>query len=174
MKKLLLSTLIFLFACVVGIYFFNYATLTKPVFNSISSDDRNQGIDFSVHYRNFISTNTLVFDLKKVPTDKTIADVFRVLLQTSAALKDRKFETVELSFQRKPKFTLKGEYFNQLGRHFDVQNPVYTMRTFPENVLDLKGQNVYSERMGGVLGVLTKQVEDFKDFHEKWYIADMK
>jgi len=31
------------------------------------------------------------------------------------------------------------------------------------------GSRAYSGWIGGVLGVLEKQMEDFNDFHKKWY-----
>jgi hypothetical protein len=50
---------------------------------------------------------------------------------------------------------------------------VYTVRTFPENLLTPKGSRAYSEWTGGWLGVLGKQTEDFTDFHKKWYLEDV-
>lgn len=47
------------------------------------------------------------------------------------------------------------------------------MRTFPEHVLDMQGQPVYSEWTGGLLGVLNKQMEDFNDFNKKWYLEEL-
>jgi len=56
---------------------------------------------------------------------------------------------------------------------YESQNPVYTIRTFPENLYTIDGKNVYGEWTGGLLGVVTKQMEDFNDFHKKWYIDEM-
>nr|MBC8489582.1 hypothetical protein [Bacteroidota bacterium] len=53
------------------------------------------------------------------------------------------------------------------------QNPVYTMRTFPENLKNPDKSQSYSEWTGGWLGVSQKQIEDFNDFHDKWYFNDL-
>ena len=171
MKKII-WTLASLIVAVFGVYFFNYFTLTKPVLEDISKDVRNNGIEIGLHFKNYISTKTLVFDLKKIPADKAIADVFRVLLQTSSVLKDKNFENVELSYNGKSKFMLKGDYFSELGKEYEDQNPMYTMRTFPEHIYDMNGKTVYTGWDGGVLGVLTNQIEDFKDFNSKWYLEN--
>ena len=171
MKKIIWTLASFIVA-VFGIYFFNYFTLTKPVLEDTSKDVRNNGIEIGLHYKNYISTETLIFDLKKIPADKVIADVFRVLLQTSSVLKDKKFENVELSYNGESKFMLKGDYFSELGKEYEEQNPMYTMRTFPEHIYDMNGKTVYTAWDGGVLGVLTNQIEDFKDFNSKWYLEN--
>jgi hypothetical protein len=156
-----------------GIYLFNYITLTQPVLKTLDSDNRNSGIEIDLHYKNYIIPNVLVFNLKNVSNDKAAADVFRVLLQTTSVLKEKDFETIELAFKGTSKFKLKGSYFKELGKEYEIQNPVYTMRTFPENLLDIEGQAAYSEWSGGLLGVLNKQMEDFNDFNKKWYLEDL-
>lgn len=156
-----------------GIYFCNYVTLTKPVMEIIDSDNRNKGIEIDLHYKNYILPNILIFNLKNVADDKAIADVFRVFLQTTSGLKEREFENIELAFKGKSKFKIGGKYFRQLGEEYENQNPVYTMRTFPEHILNIQGQSIYSEWTGGLLGVLNKQMEDFNDFHKKWYLDDL-
>ena len=57
------------------------------------------------------------------------------------------------------KFKLKGDYFKQLGEEYSYQNPIYTTRTFPENILNLDGTNAYSRWTGGIIGVTEKQIE---------------
>jgi len=156
-----------------GIFGFNHFTLNQPVSKTISSDGRNSGIQLNLHYKNYVSLNVLVFNLKDISEDKAAADVFRVLLQAASALKENEFETVELAFRGKSKFKLKGKYFQELGIEYETQNPVYTMRTFPENVLNLDGESAYGEWTGGLLGVLNKQMEDFNDFNKKWYLEDL-
>lgn len=172
MKKLLWIS-ISLLIIAVGIYLFNYFTLIKPVFKEIKSDSRNKGVTIDLHYKYFVQTNILVYNLKSIDGEISIADVFRVLLETTKVLKKNKFKTVELCFKGNPKFILKGEYFLTLGQEYDGQNPIYTMRTFPQNLYRIDGTAAYSEWSGGIFGVLEKQMEDFKDFQEKWYLNDM-
>lgn len=172
MKKLI-WTIAILALVVGGIYSFNYLTLIQPTVLKTDFDSRNEGIKFDLHYKYFILTSTLVFDLKDVSSNKAIADVFRVFLQTTSALKEKEFTTIELSYKGTTKFTLRGDYYSLLGREYGDQNPVYTMRTFPEHLYDLSGQTAYSEWSGGLFVVMSKQMEDFKDFHDKWYLNDL-
>lgn len=172
MKKIVWAILV-VALLIGGLYFFNYLNLTQPVMTKINSDSRNSGIKFELHYKNYISTSTLIYNLQSISGDKSKSDVFRVFLQTTAALKDKKFETIELDYNGTPKFTLKGDYFSDLGNDYDTQNPVYTIRTFPSHLYNLTGQAAYGEWTGGLLGVLGKQMDDFNDFNEKWYLNNL-
>lgn len=80
---------------------------------------------------------------------------------------------VYLCYKGTPKFTISGSYFSRLGNEYSFQNPVYTMRTFPENLLTKDGLRAYPEWEGGIFGVLERQMQDFNDFHDKWYLDDM-
>lgn len=170
MKKFLL----FLFVtCIIGsvaIYAINYTQLQTPLNEVLQSDHRNKGIEVSVHYSNYISPNTLVFDLTDISGNNSRTDVFRVLLQYAHKIQTERFRIVELSYKGKTKFLLDGNYFQKIGKEYDLQNPVYTMRTFTENLKTAEGNKAYSTWSGGLLGVLNKQIEDFNDFHDKWYM----
>lgn len=115
----------------------------------------------------------LVIDLRKVSGTNSPADVTRVLLQIAQSQKSKTFNQVTLAHQGNPKFILKGDYFQTLGIEFGEQNPVYTMRTLPENIYRLDGTAAFGTWTGGLIGVLGKQMEDFSDFHKQWYIADL-
>ena len=157
----------------IGIYIFNFVTLIQPTMSKINEDSRNDGISLDAHYKFYVIPNTLELNLKKVPYDKASADIFRVFLQTSSALKDKNFDKVELKYKGKLKFILNGDYYRRLGSEFEEQNPMYTMRTLPENLYNPNGEPSYSKWDGGMLGVLGKQMEDFNDFNKKWYMDEM-
>ncbi|MFW6172731.1 MAG: hypothetical protein ACOC5T_03205, partial [Elusimicrobiota bacterium] len=105
--------------------------------------------------------------------DKTPADVFRAFLQFAEKAKNFEFKKVELAFRKDKKFFIEGNYFKKLGEEFSEQNPIYTMRTFPENLKKPNGENAYSKWEGGLLGVTSKQMEDFSDFHKQWYLEQL-
>lgn len=151
----------------------NYFLVHRSVQQVLESDTRNQGISVFAHYQYFVVPSVLVIDLRKVSDTNSPADVTRVLLQFAQSQKSRAFSLVTLAHMGKPKFTLKGEFFQTLGIEFGEQNPVYTMRTFPENVYNLAGTAAFETWTGGMLGVLGKQMEDFNEFHKQWYIADL-
>ena len=136
-------------------------------------DPRNEGVSAWAHYRYLVDANTLVFDLRDVDGTKSAADVFRVLLQFAETQKDRTYSDVILACRGQPRFVLKGAYFQQLGREYGPQNPVYTMRTFPENVYRPDGSRAFGTWTGGVIGVMGKQIEEFTAFHRQWYLEQL-
>jgi hypothetical protein len=149
----------------------NYVTLSRPVDRVLGQDSRNHGIEVRVHYQNYVSPSVLSFDLRSVSGENSMADVFRVLLQSSKALREHEFETVELCYRGAVRFLLEGRYFKQIGDEFDFQNPVYTMRTFTSHVYRPDGTKAFSEWTGGWLGVMTKEMEQFNEFHQQWYLT---
>lgn len=147
-------------------------TVNGPLQKVIEDDPRNKGIEAKAHYGGF-GFSTLVFDLRDVSGTNSRADVFRVLLHYAHAMKDNEHDSVELAFRGKTKFVISGTYFKTLGEEFDFQNPVYTIRTFPENLRTPDGGRAFPVWEGGVLGILKAQMEDFNEFHNQWYLNDM-
>lgn len=167
---LVLVTPIVSAAVVMGV---NYLSLGVPLSRILAADPRNEGISARAHYGYYLLPDTVVFDLRTVsPTSKPV-DIFRVLLQYSVELKSKHFERVELAHRGVVKFVLKGTYFETLGVEHGTQNPVYTMRTFPENVYRPDGAPAFGRWTGGLLGVVKEQFSDFNTFHMEWYIADL-
>jgi len=147
----------------------NYLPLQPEMQEVIKGDPRNNGVEVSVRYNRSI----LVYDLKAVGPTNSMVDVFRVLVQFAQAIKSRDVKSVELAFRGRTKFVLNGEYFKKLGEEYSWQNPVYTMRTFTENVFMPDGSRAYPTWTGGLLGVAGKQVEQFDDFHKQWYLKSL-
>ncbi|HXS94149.1 MAG TPA: hypothetical protein VN736_06050 [Candidatus Limnocylindrales bacterium] len=164
-------TIIVLMLLVGSIAGWNYITLSKPVDTTLGQDSRNHGIEVRVHYHNYISPSVLSFDLRSVSGDNSMADVFRVFLQSSKALREHEFEKVELQYRGDVRFFLEGKYFKQLGSEFDFQNPVYTMRTFTSHLYRPDGTKAFPEWTGGWLGVMTKELDQFSEFHKQWYLT---
>ena len=171
-KKFLFIIPAILLLAVALIWGWNYFNLQISMNEVINEDNRNEGIDVSVTYGNYFNTGVLVYDLKSVEGSKSPADVFRVLLQYANKMKNKEFDEVLLQHKGITKFKIQGIYFKRLGEEYTFQNPVYTMRTFTENLSNPDGSNAYSSWTGGMLGVLGKQMEDFNDFHKRWYIED--
>jgi hypothetical protein len=159
---------------IIIIYGVNYIQLQSYMDKVIKDDIRNQEINVSVHYENYVNPQILIYDLKSVSNNNSMADVFRVFLQFSDSVKEKKFETVIIAYNGIAKFKLGGDYFNTIGKEYLFQNPVYTIRTFPEHLKKADGSQAYAHWTGGMLGVLQKQMDDFNNFHRQWYIEDMK
>lgn len=151
----------------------NYFMLTGPLQDAIKRDERNTGISIVAHYRYFVNPSEIVLDLRNVQSDKAPVDVTRVLFQFAESQQMRRYDRVVLAFRGKDKFQMEGEYFNKLGVEFETQNPVYTIRTLPQNLYTMGGEQAFGTWTGGILGVLGKQMEDFAEFHRKWYVDDM-
>lgn len=174
MKKVILAAISVVLAVVLVIFFFNYFSLSKPLSQVIKSDARNTGITMRAHFGSYVVPSILVLDIRNVSGEKSAADVFRLFLQYANRVKDKKFDTIELASKGTKKFVLKGEYFKQLGMEYNNQNPIYTMRTFPENVYTPDGNRAFESWTGGLLDVVGKQMEEFTEFQKEWYIEDMK
>ena len=161
-----------LLAGVIGIASGNFFLLQRNAQLILDSDPRNEGISIFAHYGYFVVPSVLVIDLRKVSGINSPADVTRVLLQFSQTQKANSYSQVKLAHRGTSKFILKGDYFKTLGVEFGQQNPVYTMRTLPENVYKMDGTAAFGTWTGGMLGVLGKQMEEFGEFHRQWYISD--
>jgi hypothetical protein len=147
----------------------NIFMLQRFVWQATEQDPRNEGVDFASYYRYGILPSEIVLDLWSVGGAKSMADVSRVLLMIASQLKDREFQLVLLAWRGDARFAMKGSYFAELGREFGAQNPVYTLRTMPENMFLLDGRPAFETWTGGLLAVLGQQMEDLKSLHMRWY-----
>ncbi len=152
---------------------FNYFALTVPLNKVIKEDIRNTGVEVTVHYKNYINSNVLVFSVNRISGQNSKADVFRVFLQFAATQTKKSYNKVILAYRNQPKFYIDGSYYKLLGEEYGTQNPVYTIRTFPEKVYNIDGSKAFNEWTGGWIGVAKAQMEDFNEFHKKWYLNDM-
>jgi len=139
---------------------------------AISRDPRNEGIQVRVSKYN---DETILYDLKSVPKDKSPQDVFRVFLQfTSEVFKaDLPSRDVRLAAFGRAKFIVPASHVSLLGEEYGVQNPMYTIRTFPQNLRTLENTPAYSEHKGGLLYLMRVQMNDFNDFLTKWFVKDL-
>jgi len=99
--------------------------------------------------------------------------VFRYVLQLASKMKYKDFSRVEFAYKGESKFYITGYYFKQLGQEYEIQNTIYTTRTFPENVKNMDGTAAFGQWTGGMLGVLKEQMDDMSEFHDKWYLDDL-
>jgi hypothetical protein len=157
-----------------GVWAFNYVRVNRPLQRVLTTDPRNQVVTAQAHLENWVDLDTLIFDLTSVSANATRMDVFRAFLQYAEAMKDYHFAKVILSARGTNKFSLEGGYFQDLGKEFSTQNPMYTIRTFPIHLVAMDGSKPFSEYEGGILGVLEKEMEQFTEFSDKWYVNDFQ
>ena len=169
MRKIVLVALVLLVvsSAILG---WNWWALQRPLQVALSSDPRNDGIEVLVYFNWLVDPSKIVFDVRSVSPDKSPTDVSRVLLQFAEQVEDREYVSVILSHRGSRRFMLDGSYFRQLGAEYGLQNPVYTLRTMPQNVRNLDGTTAFPEWSGGLIGVVGKQMDDLVEFHRQWYI----
>lgn len=148
----------------------NPISLQGPMNEILQSDIRNEGIKVSVYFGSAIDSSVLVFDLTEVSETNSMVDVFRVFLQYAERISSKSFSEVRLAYRGAIKFSVAGSYFQELGRTYSTENPVYIIRTFPSHLRTPSGIEAYGTWEGGILAVTEKQMDDFADFHRKWYI----
>lgn len=168
-KRVLLGALCML---VLSVGCWNYFGAYRPAAQRLAQDPRNEKLALWVHYQYGLRPGTLVLDLRRFGDDAAMVDIMRALLQSAEAHKKSRFDRVLLAYRGTSKFMLDGDYFQKLGQEFDLQNPVYTLRTFPENVFKLDGSHAYGLWTGGWLGVVGKQMEGVNQFARDWYLND--
>jgi hypothetical protein len=168
-----LTALLLFAACIVGVWLYNSTVANKPLQRVLANDPRNVVVKEHAKFEGWLNVHVLVFDVEGVSGNATRMDVLRTFLQYAEVMKDQRFQKVVLACRGKKKFEMDGVYFQQLGREFGDQNPFYTIRTLPINVTAMDGSHPYSEYEGGVLGVLSKEMEQFADFSDRWYSIDL-
>lgn len=173
MKRSTRRTLTLVAVVGVVVLAWNYLSLQRHASQVISQDPRNDGIKLRTHYQWLINPRVLVFDLRQVSGENSPADVTRILLQFAQRKKDATFDRVVLSYKGTSKFYLEGFYFQNLGVEYEFQNPVYTLRTLPENVYELNGSPAFGTWTGGWIGVVGQQMEDLNELHARWYLFEM-
>lgn len=146
----------------------NYARLYRPAASTAADP-----VSAAAYYRFGIAPNQIVYDLWTVGYDASEAEVMGGLLRFADALKDRRFEKVILAYRGEPRFILDGDDFHRIGQEFDYQNPVYTLRTFPEKLKTMEGRPAFGSWTGGMLGVLNAQLEDLNELGRRWYLNDI-
>ncbi|MCK4099733.1 hypothetical protein ACLIL3_003210 [Acinetobacter radioresistens] len=172
MKKIYKTSIIILIVVLI-VAAFNYFMLQYHMASVLSSDPRNKGVKVWVHYKYFINPTELEYDLRGISEENSTLDVTRVLLQFAEQTKDKEFNKVYLSYKGKDKFYIDGQYFQKIGKEYSFQNPIYTLRTMPENIYLLNGEQAYGSWEGGWLGVSTRQIQDLNQFAQDWFLDEI-
>lgn len=173
MRKILIRLFIVFFLIAISIASWNYFQIFKPVTTALSKDPRNKKTVNAIAYRkNLINPSVIVFDLRKVSEKASQMDVTRSLLLAANSLKDSNFDEVYIAYQGKSKFKLEGRYFKRIGDSYSWESPINTIRKLPENVKTLDDAAAFPTWTGGWIGVMNKQLEDHKKFHQQWYLNE--
>lgn len=169
MRKLL-SVFALIVCAIVAV---NLAFVTVPAMVAKNHDPRNAHVRLYAHMRWGVDPTTIVADLWGVTPEASMADVDRVLFDTAEAFQNKTFSQIELAWRGSGRFLMDGDYFRQIGRERVWQNPVFVIRTLPENLKLMNGQPAFGTWTGGWLGVINQQMEDHKEFHRQWYLKEL-
>lgn len=168
MKRTIIICTLLLAVCIAGIAIYNYTALAMPVGDKLHADPGTRYMHIKVHYKHYVQTGTLVFDMISPGPTGTEADVFKALMLTARALKNEHFSTVELCYKGELKFTCKGSFFRDMGADY-IADPLYMARFFPEQLYYPNGQPAYYHRQAGTTAqVQHDQLRDFTDCCNKW------
>lgn len=152
-----------------SLWLWNYEAVAGPVGDLLALDPRNPPGTMSAHFMGYVDPNSLDLDLKDSSSAISCADLMRMLFVAAEAMRTRPFDRVLLARNGEGKFWLSGGYFGELGvQYLAGQNPVYLMRTLPQNVQTKDGGPAYPTWTGGVIGVLGKQMDDLNSFCRSW------
>jgi hypothetical protein len=173
-RNVLFASAALLIAVFCVVWALNYFGVNRPLQRVLTTDPRDKVVSAQAHFGNWIDTSTLVFDLTGVSGEATRMDVFRIFLQYAEAMKDRHFTRVILAARGRGKFTLDGSYFQSLGKEYGTENPIYTIRTFPIHLTAADSSKPFSEYEGGILSVLEKEMDQFTEFSNQWYVNDFQ
>jgi hypothetical protein len=144
-------------------------SVNGPVETALAGEPGAQTV---VYRRELLGGNDLVFDVQSASGGLSMTDMTRRLFKTAEALKGSTFDRVYLASKGRERFYLDGAYFKQIGEVYGTENPVYTLRTMPENVHNLDGTPAFERWTGGLLGVFGQQMNDVNEFHRKWWADD--
>lgn len=149
----------------------NLVSVTLPVARALDQDPRNTPVHIVTYHRALVLPGTLVVDVWGTAPTATPLDVLRVLMQAAATLHERSYDTVVLAYRGRPRFTLPGFYFQQLGHDYGQgENATALIRTLPQNVRTLDGNAAFETWTGGMLGVLDRQMDDVLTFSRRWWM----
>lgn len=166
MRKFAVSAAVAVLSVIVG----NALYVTVPAYLEKSKDPRNSTVSMIAHLRWGLDPTTVVIDLLNVDGTASMADVDRCLWDVAEGLDNRTFSSAQLAYRGIAKFQMEGAYFKQMGEQREWQNPIYVIRTMPQNLQKMDGEQAFPTWTGGWLGVMNKQMEDHTTFHREWYV----
>jgi len=162
----------FLAAVIALVLGLNFISVGRQAF-TVTGRPINKGISVLTYHHYLVNPGTLVIDIRSVDSNKAPIDVMRVFFQIAEQFKEREFSEVRLAFRGETRFLIRPERFRTIGREYSFQNPLYVIRTLPEDLLLPDGRPAYSRWTGGWLGVMNRQMDDFTDFYKRWFVNDL-
>ncbi len=171
---------ILLLACIVIVlsvswYTFTYYSLRKPMQEVSSSDDLFKGIVVDVKYGEFLKSDVLIFNLKKVPEDSQKIAPFKYFIDYLVSVEEngRTFTEVVLQYRGKSKFKISGDAAHKLVAKSHSQELLDIALEFPVMLMTIGGKFPFVEPQGDPQYVIQKKAHNFEKFLKDWFIFDM-
>lgn len=158
------GTLLFL---AFAVWFANYIFLGAALNKATLSDKRNGGIVASAHFQYYVNPSIMVFNIKRISGQNSRIDVFRLFEQFAQLEQNRHFSAVQLACEGKPRFVIDGDYFNQLGREYSTQNPIYTLRTVTDHAHPVGFNPKFAPSDDSIMGAMSG-IQNFSKFIDSW------
>jgi hypothetical protein len=145
------------------------ATIWIPVSSAL---DGEHDVSMVAYRRWLVSPGTVVIDIRSIEAGASMADVDRNLFKTAEALKDHEFTNVVLAYEGEAKWLMDAARFRRIGQERAWQNPIFVMRTMQQDIDNLDGSPAFPPLYGGWLGVLGAELDQHREFHERWWLTD--
>lgn len=117
--------------------------------------------------------DSIVYDVWDLGRTASQAEVLGGFMRFADEMKDRESREVRLASPGQTKFILSGHDFAVMGDEYFYQNPVYTIRTFPEKLSRPDGRPAFDNWSGGFIGVISAQMDDVNELGRQWYLNDL-
>lgn len=154
-------------ALIIG-YEFLFTDLTGDLRNFLKNNPGRGNVSFNLKSPALFRTN-MVLNIESIDYNDSMADVFHNFLRVCKFIKDMHFERLYLAYRGTNKFYLHGNYVRELGQKYGVENTIWLLRTFPENVYTLNNEKRFSFSAIGAGILSTQEYENFAVFSKEWY-----
>lgn len=134
---------------------------------------RQNDITVAAYYRFGVIPDSIVYDLWQVGGKESPASIMGSFMRFAQEMKDREFREIHMAWRGQSRFILDGDDFAEIGRDLDRQNPLYTLRTFPQKLRKPDGTKAFSTWTGGLIGVTGAQMNDMNDMAHQWYLDEI-
>lgn len=141
-------------------YMANFLLLQRPMNDILRRNASFAGMTVSTHYQWFVNPTRVVYDLRSPGDGLGPLHVQAALLEFARERADGSDRAVELRWQGKPRFTIAGNDFREIGRRYADGDFEYALMALPRMVIPVSGEprmNTEDAR------------EALREFHRIWY-----
>lgn len=128
----------------------------------------NDVIQASISTPSLLDAEIVRLDITDVSASASIADVVRVTLCFAHGIDDMGYRDLELAAGGQVRYRTSRSSLSPLAQEFKTGNPVFAFRKWPSILRSTDGSQAFGEWTGGILGVLSKELEDVNSAVRFW------